>query len=350
MIIRHFKLWAILLGVVLAVLVIYAGASLYTGSCAYLNNCLEGGRAELMHTPISTLIPATLQPNATVVSVSSSAENCTVHAETLLSAWVSAGYPDTSLFQFTDQNNADCEATFTDVQFLFTQSNLWYPGALACTSCHTTDLSAADSGGLDLSSYAGVIAGSHRTASTATGQDILGAGDWQKSKLNQVLFELPQMPFGIPANAVSNVGLTIQAGLPTSVINATPTITTTEEEIARPNTPGGPGAAISLTGYLKAGEQIFVDNCQMCHGPQGTDNVLNPGSDDGTVPALNPIDSTLVSSDYATFAYNVDLFIENGSRPAGVNPARWMPAWGAKNGLTQQQLADAIAYIISLNQ
>jgi hypothetical protein len=77
---------------------------------------------------------------------------------------------------------------------------------------------------------------------------------------------------------------------------------------------------------------------------------LNPGSDDGTVPSLNPIDETLISSDTLTYAYNLDLFIQNGSRPAGVNPNRWMPPWGIKNALTQQEIADLIAYIISLNK
>jgi len=350
MIIRHFKFWVILFGAVLALLVIYSGVVLYTGSCAYRNNCLESGRAELVHTPIATLIPATLQPSATVVSIPSSSENCTMTAEALLSAWVSAGFPASQPFQFTDLNQVACEATFSDVQSLFTQSNSWYQGALACTSCHDINLSVADSAGLDLSSYSGVVAGSQRSAGGSNGQDILGGGDWPKSKLYQVLFVLQQMPYGAPENAVTGGGPTILAGLPINVINATPTMTTTVVEIARPNTPGGTGDAVNLTGDSNAGEKIFVDQCQMCHGLQGTDNVLNPGSDDGTIPALNPIDSTLVSADYKTFAYNLDLFIENGSRPAGVNPARWMPPWGAKNGLTQQQIADVIAYVISLNK
>jgi mono/diheme cytochrome c family protein len=88
----------------------------------------------------------------------------------------------------------------------------------------------------------------------------------------------------------------------------------------------------------------------MCHGLEGKGDVLNPGSDDGTVPPLNPIDSTLVNSDYKTYTYNLDLFIQNGSRPAGIDPVRFMPPWGAQNALTQQQIADVIAYIISLNK
>ena len=78
--------------------------------------------------------------------------------------------------------------------------------------------------------------------------------------------------------------------------------------------------------------------------------MVNPGSDDGTVPPLNPIDPTLVDPDYKTFAYNLDLFLQNGSTPEGPNAAFQMPAWGADDGLSQQQIADVIAYIISLNQ
>jgi mono/diheme cytochrome c family protein len=122
------------------------------------------------------------------------------------------------------------------------------------------------------------------------------------------------------------------------------------EEIARPSNPGGPGDALNLTGDAASGAQVFQANCVPCHGPQGTQGVPNPGTDDGSVPTLNPIDPTMVSSDYKTFAYNIDLFVQHGSTPAGSNPAISMPAWGDQNALTQQQIADVIAYVISLNK
>jgi mono/diheme cytochrome c family protein len=347
---RHFKATVLILGFVLAALVIIFAGSLYVGACSYRSDCLVAGRARLTHTPVPTLIPATLQANSVSFPYSSSPENCTVTAETLLSAWVSAGSPETQPFPFTDGNSVACQATFADVQLLFIQSNLWYPGALACTSCHNASLSSESSAGLDLGSYAGVHAGSHRSSSSASGADILGAGNWQQSRLNQVLFVLRQEPFGHPANAVAAAGPTVLAGLPLSVVNATPTPANAPAEIARPNTPGGPGTAISLTGDPVAGKQIFIANCQMCHGPEGKGNILNPGSDDGTVPPLNPIDSTIADPDYQTFAYNADLFIQNGSAPSGRNPSRNMPPWGAGNGLPQQKIADVIAYIISLNK
>ena len=89
--------------------------------------------------------------------------------------------------------------------------------------------------------------------------------------------------------------------------------------------------------------------CASCHGPQGVQGIPNPGSDDGSVPPLNPIDPTLANSDPKTFATNVDLFIQNGSVPEGPSPLIMLPPFGSNNMLTQQQIADIIAYVISLN-
>ncbi len=76
----------------------------------------------------------------------------------------------------------------------------------------------------------------------------------------------------------------------------------------------------------------------------------NPGSDDGTIPALNPIDPTIKNADPKVFATNIDLFVEHGSTPSGNNPTFSMIAWGDKQLLTPQQIADVIAYVMSLNK
>ena len=68
------------------------------------------------------------------------------------------------------------------------------------------------------------------------------------------------------------------------------------------------------------------------------------------MPPLNPIDPLLKDPDPKVFATNIDLFIQHGSVPEGISPFRTMPGWGDQNGLTQQQIADVIAYIISLNK
>jgi cytochrome c oxidase cbb3-type subunit 3 len=120
-------------------------------------------------------------------------------------------------------------------------------------------------------------------------------------------------------------------------------------EPARPSNSGGPGEAATLTGDVSRGETLFGQTCAGCHGPQGTQGIANAGSDDGSVPTLNPIDPTLVNADPKVFATNLDLFVQNGSTPAGPGPQISMPSFGASGTLTQQQIADLIAYVMHLN-
>ncbi len=136
----------------------------------------------------------------------------------------------------------------------------------------------------------------------------------------------------------------VSAETPEAGATATP-----EPETARPSNPGGPGVALKLTGDPQSGAKVFTDNCQKCHGDQGQGDVKNPGSDDGTIPALNPIDETIADTDPKVFACNVDLFVEHGSVPSGPNPQQTMTPWGDNKQLTDQQIADVIAYVMSLN-
>lgn len=128
-----------------------------------------------------------------------------------------------------------------------------------------------------------------------------------------------------------------------------PAANASPEQVARPSNPGGVGAAVNLSGDLKQGKEIYAASCKGCHSAEGKGGIPNPGSSDGTIPPLNPIDATMYSKDYKTFAKNIDLFIQHGSTPEGPKPAVSMPAWGDKQQLTQQQIADVIAYIIHLN-
>jgi len=118
----------------------------------------------------------------------------------------------------------------------------------------------------------------------------------------------------------------------------------------KPSNPGGPGDAINLTGDATAGADVYSANCAVCHGDQGKGGVANPGSTDTTVPSLNPIGPGLVSSDIKTYTTNIDLFVEHGSTPEGSGPALLMTAFGDQKTLTSQQIADVIAYVISLNK
>jgi len=88
--------------------------------------------------------------------------------------------------------------------------------------------------------------------------------------------------------------------------------------------------------------------CAVCHGDQGKGGVANPGAEEPTVPELNPIDACMKNADAKTYATNIDLFIEWGTQLEGAT--KNMPAFGQQAVLTQQQIADVIAYVISLNK
>lgn len=111
-----------------------------------------------------------------------------------------------------------------------------------------------------------------------------------------------------------------------------------------------PGLAVNLTGDLVAGQAVFTAQCVQCHGVNGAQGVENPGSTDGTVPVLNPIDPEIKNADPKIFALNLDIYIQNGSVPEGTTPKLSMTDFGLTNFLTQQQIADVIAYVISLNK
>ncbi len=120
-------------------------------------------------------------------------------------------------------------------------------------------------------------------------------------------------------------------------------------EIMRPSVAGGPGEAVTLFGNFREGGKIFANSCQKCHGPEGQGGVANPGSTAGIIPVLNPINPTLIDADSRVYTCNLDLFVEHGSVPQGAHPKDVMPAFGDKQTLSPQQIADVIAYVISLN-
>jgi mono/diheme cytochrome c family protein len=121
-------------------------------------------------------------------------------------------------------------------------------------------------------------------------------------------------------------------------------------EPAQPSEPGGPGPAASLAGDIGRGKPLFGLYCAICHGPEGVQGIPNPGSDDGSVPVLNPIDLTIVNPDLQIFGQNVDRFIQHGSIPEGSAPLLMMPPFGDRQMLTEQEIADLIAFVVSLNQ
>jgi ubiquinol-cytochrome c reductase cytochrome b subunit len=129
---------------------------------------------------------------------------------------------------------------------------------------------------------------------------------------------------------------------------AAPSSGTSEKASCPPAAGSGPTAS-SIIGSAGHGAVIFPQICASCHGPQGTDKVPNPGSDDGTVPPLNPIDPELANKDPQAFVDKINPLLQHGSVPSGPHPAIKMPAWGDSGTLTQQQIADLEAYVLSLN-
>ncbi|MDE3088982.1 MAG: cupredoxin domain-containing protein [Chloroflexota bacterium] len=112
------------------------------------------------------------------------------------------------------------------------------------------------------------------------------------------------------------------------------------------------GDAVKTHGDPYKGRLLFALNCTTCHGDRGTDGAVNPGSDDGSVPLLNPIDPGFLEDSGGNpqqFAQLIDLFIQHGSRPPGDDPQISMIGWGDQKLLTQQQIADVEAYVMQLN-
>ncbi len=110
-----------------------------------------------------------------------------------------------------------------------------------------------------------------------------------------------------------------------------------------------PGAAAGMFGNAQNGQQVFNTYCQGCHGPAGEPtNNSYPGLNNVTNPNQGySIDPALYDPNPAIFARNIDPFLQHGSSPSGV-PAP-MPVWGDNKSLSQNQIADVEAYVMSLS-
>jgi ubiquinol-cytochrome c reductase cytochrome b subunit len=120
-----------------------------------------------------------------------------------------------------------------------------------------------------------------------------------------------------------------------------------KKEVIGPH--GSPGSAAAIIGNAEMGAVTFKNMCQSCHGPEGTDKVSNPGSNDGTVPPLNPIKRQLFSEDAQIFADNIDRIIQHGSIPTGPHPILQMLPFGDDYTLNQAEIANVEAYVMRLN-
>jgi ubiquinol-cytochrome c reductase cytochrome b subunit len=123
------------------------------------------------------------------------------------------------------------------------------------------------------------------------------------------------------------------------------------DEPAPPGRNGSPAEslAVQLVGNARHGALIFADRCASCHGPQGRGGVANPGSRDGTVPALAPIDRELFDAAPGLFVSKIDPFLQRGATPEGPKPALVMPDFGDADILSQAQISHLEAFILDLN-
>lgn len=188
---------------------------IFVNACGFDVACQKGAALPDV-TPVPTLIPRDQPVAAPVTGGAGQFDKCTVHAIDLLGAWVEAGYPESDTFVFTDVNGNPCEGTFNaDIWPLLNDNNVWYPASLSCTSCHNTAFTEG-LGGLDLTSYAGILAGSGRTSTNmSAGADILGGGNWKNSLLFQSLSLTENIPLGHPPLDYPAAALVIYAGVHT---------------------------------------------------------------------------------------------------------------------------------------
>jgi ubiquinol-cytochrome c reductase cytochrome b subunit len=231
--------------------------------------------------------------------------------------------------------------------------------SLGCVGCHRVN-GTGGTAGPDLS-HEGLRGHSHQWLATQirdpqshnpnSGMPAFASlSDAQVNQLTDYLLSLGAQGTPLPTQSggatsgAPTVAPTAQVVTPTATVRVTETLSPTTS-----TQNGAPEPAAGIIGSASHGAVLFDRDCTSCHGPQGTDNVPNPGSADGTVPSLNPIDPALASQSPQTFVDNIDRIIQHGSTPNGPNPQLDMPAYGDDNTLTQQEIADLEAYVLELN-
>lgn len=161
---------------------------IYVSSCGFTLSCNRAA-PYVIRTPVPTLIPVSMKDIQPTQAAPAEFNTCYVSAADLIGAWVTAKAPETDPFPFTDVNGQPCQGTFAnDIQHLFVENQVWFAGQIGCVSCHNAELT-DKSGGLDLTSYQGIIGG-------ANGKDILGGGNWESSSLHDILVVQGFVPAG----------------------------------------------------------------------------------------------------------------------------------------------------------
>jgi len=108
-------------------------------------------------------------------------------------------------------------------------------------------------------------------------------------------------------------------------------------------------SAVQSTGIIgdkEHGAILFHQSCIMCHGPHGDPKTPGFNAPKG-VPSLNPIDRNVFNADPQAFVEHIDQFIQHGIPNTEGGPN--MPNFGDSHALTQAQIADLEAYVLSIN-
>ncbi len=105
-------------------------------------------------------------------------------------------------------------------------------------------------------------------------------------------------------------------------------------------------SSVGIIGDREHGAILFHQSCIMCHGPHGIPKTPGFNAPKG-VPSLNPIDRNIFNADPQAFVERIDRFIQHGIPNTEGGPN--MPDFGDSHALTQAQIADLEAYVLSIN-
>ena len=111
--------------------------------------------------------------------------------------------------------------------------------------------------------------------------------------------------------------------------------------------------AINIIGNKEHGAVLYHQSCIMCHGPHGDNKTpgfkgyLTGDHAPKGVPQLNPIERDVFNANPQTFVEIIDQRLQHGVPNTQGGPN--MPNFGDSHALTQAQIANIEAYVLSLN-
>jgi len=218
--------------------------------------------------------------------------------------------------------------------------------SMGCVQCHTIKGTPSNKPGPDLI--------------MAIKKDM-PAKDWLKVQLTNPQAHNPLSIMPSFASRLNDQQMDAMVDFLTSLSTRKVMASSAEEQVesggAQGSNPSGKaGSGIQSTGIIgdkEHGAILFHQSCIMCHGPHGDNRTpgftgyLTGSQRPKGVPALNPIDRNVYNEDPQLFVQRIDQFIQHGIPNTEGGPN--MPDFGDSHALTQAQIADIEAYVLSLN-